>query len=111
MAIAALGREIRSAFAEPLYEGPGGETIDIRLPTPERMGMLRLMEDIRYSQRVEAFEAELSLHGSPVAAFRGTTIGYQRLLPLHQALADHVRVRVTGSRGEPMLSMIGLYRA
>lgn len=111
VAIAALGREIRSAFAEPLYEGPGGETIDIRLPTPERMGMLRLMEDIRYSQRVEAFEAELSLHGSPVAAFRGTTIGYQRLLPLHQALADHVRVRVTGSRGEPMLSMIGLYRA
>jgi alpha-L-fucosidase len=110
-ALAALGKIIRRTFAEPLFEAPGGETIDIRLPAPERLGMLRLKEDIRFSQRVEAFEAELSLHGSPVSTLKGTTVGYQRLLPLDGALADHVRVRVTESRGEPIFSMIGLYRA
>ncbi len=111
-ALAALGECIHHAFRQPLFEGTlhHGRELIIRLPEPKMLGMLRLKEDTRFSQRVESFEAVLSLGGNTVSSLRGTTIGYQRLMTLGGMLADQVILRVTQARAEPVLHMVGLYQ-
>lgn len=110
-ALAGLGARLCRAFERTLFEGaaPGGWEFIIALDGPERLGLLRLKEDIRFSQRVEAFDVTLTLNGREAGMYHGTTVGYQRLVPLGGAVADRVTVRVTASRAEPAFLMAGLY--
>ncbi|MCR4779613.1 MAG: alpha-L-fucosidase [Ruminiclostridium sp.] len=84
--------------------------IQIMLPASEKLGYLVIKENITKSQRIESFAVDISENGCFREVYRGTTVGYKRIVPLGGAKTDCVRVRITDSRVAPVISFIGLYR-
>lgn len=110
-ALAALGQRLKDTFARPVLNASliDGRELRAGLNGARRLGMLRLRENLRMSQRVERFTAELWLRGSLARRLEGTTIGYQRLMPLDGCEADELRLTITESRGETMLCDVSIY--
>ncbi len=138
--LAELGEFLRGAFAENLVPGaqlgcesekPGHEIenavkdsyescyiptsscadIQIQLPRRERLGYLVIKENITMSQRIESFAVDVSENGCFREIYRGTTVGYKRIVPLEDTETDCVRIRITDSRVAPTVSFIGVYRS
>ncbi len=84
--------------------------IEIALPQKENLGYLVIMENITMSQRIEQFAVDAYEDGSFKEIYRGTTVGYKRIVPLGGTVTDRLRIRITDSRTEPTVSFIGLYR-
>ena len=84
--------------------------IVIKLPRKEKLGYLVIKENIRLSQRVESFAADVMEGGICREIYRGTVIGYKRIVPLGGAAADGLRIRITDSRSKPTVAFIGVYR-
>ena len=124
--LAALGDFLRDAFAENLVpdaalscgsEQPGcgishvigdgyahyymPETscaaITVRLPRKECLGYLVLKENIRLSQRIERFSVSIAENGSFREIYTGTTVGYQRIVPLGGIGTDCLRIDILPS--------------
>lgn len=84
-------------------------TIEWKWRGMQTMNVLLLQEEIRKGQRVESFVLEyLSDDGWKIAA-TGTTIGYKRLLRFPKISTSAVRLRITGTRANPVLAEMGLY--
>jgi len=62
-------------------------------------------------QRVESFVLEYWDGKEWKLAGNGTTIGYKRILRFEPITASKVRLKITSSRLNPMLSSFGLYKA
>lgn len=77
--------------------------------SPVSIGNIVLKENIRMGQRVESFTVEAGNNGVFTEVYSGTVIGYKRIVPLKNIIADSVRIRITDSRTEPTLSYIGIY--
>jgi alpha-L-fucosidase len=97
--------------------GRSDGTITLTLPRPATFDVVSLQEAVdRRGQRIESFAIETwngaawtapALHPADVT----TTVGHRRLLRLaNPVTTDRVRVRITGSRLEPTLAEVGLYR-
>ena len=85
--------------------------IQIKLPQIEKLGYVVIKENILMSQRIESFAVDVYENGCFREAFRGTTAGYKRIVPLNGILTDTVRIRITDSRVRPAISFIGVYRS
>jgi alpha-L-fucosidase len=71
--------------------------------------VIRVREDIRYGQRIEAAAIEAGDPWSPVANV--TSIGARRLVRLDKPVtARRVRLRVTKSAAPPLITEVGLFR-
>lgn len=84
-------------------------SVDILLPEKKKLGYLVIKENITMSQRVESFAVDMLESGYPREIYRGTTVGYKRIVPLQDIETDRLRIRITDSRTEPAISFIGLY--
>jgi len=73
------------------------------------MNVLLLQEDIRKCQRVENFVLEYLDHDGWKTAATGTTIGYKRLLRFPAVSTSAMRLRITGTRANPVLAEMGIY--
>ena len=62
------------------------------------------------SQRIESFAIDIPENGSFREVFKGTTVGYKRIVPLNGVKTDRLRIRITDSRLVPVLSFVGIYR-
>lgn len=78
--------------------------------SPVSVGNIVLKENIRMGQRVEGFTVEVRNNGIFSEAYSGTVIGYKRIVPLKNITADAVRIRITDSRTEPVISFLGIYK-
>ena len=102
------------------WEAAPGRTaadVTLTLPRPATFDVVSLQEAVDHrGQRIESFVIETwngaawtapALHAADVT----TTVGHRRLIRLASPVtADRVRVRITGSRLEPTLAEVGLYK-
>ena len=77
----------------------------------ENIGNIVLKENILNSQRVESFAVDISEMGEWKEIYKGTVIGYKRIVPLKSVKTDNIRIRITDCRCEPQLSFIAVYKA
>jgi len=84
-------------------------TIDFEKPT--LMNRFLAQEYIRLGQRVKSFVVEAFADGTWKELARGTTIGYKRILRFPAVETTSVRFTITGSKGCPVISNIGIYNA
>ncbi|MFJ8821270.1 alpha-L-fucosidase [Streptomyces sp. NPDC102467] len=101
--LTAFGERVRKVYGRPVAKNADGTT------TFDRVAV---REDIEHGQRVEEFAVEAEIDGSWQQIATGTTIGYQRILPLAAPVtASRVRITVLASRAEPRLGRTTLHRA
>lgn len=97
--------------------GRRGGVLTLRLPRPASFDVVSLQEAVeRRSQRIESFAIETWdgnawVTAQAIPSDTLTTVGHRRLVRLQSPVTtDRVRVRITGSRLEPTLAEIGLYK-
>ncbi|MGN0506198.1 MAG: alpha-L-fucosidase [Lachnospiraceae bacterium] len=78
---------------------------------PVAIGAIVLKENILLGQRIERFSIEAEQDGSYTEVYRGTVIGYKRIVPFSKLCTKKIRIRITDSRTEPTLSFLGIYEA
>src|SRR6185295_1380559 len=102
------------------WEAPQGSTtgtLTLQLPKPLTFDVVSLQEAVDHrGQRIESFVIE-ARNGAAWASCEHissddlTTVGHRRLIRLKSPVTtDQVRVRIIGSRLEPTLAEIGLFK-
>ena len=92
-------------------------TVTLTLPRPVTFDVVSLQEAVDHrGQRIESFVIQ-TWNGSawvaaePIASDALTTVGHRRLIRLKSPVTtDRVRIRINGSRLEPTLAEIGLFK-
>jgi alpha-L-fucosidase len=97
--------------------GQTNGTVTLTLPKPVTFDVVSLQEAVDHrGQRIESFVIETWNGTAWVAAENNqsddlTTVGHRRLIRLRSPVTtDLVRIRITGSRLEPTLAELGLYK-
>jgi alpha-L-fucosidase len=102
------------------WEAASGRTngeVILALPKPVTFDVVSLQEAVDHrGQRIESFAIDYR-NGSDwsvaekIASDEMTTVGHRRLIRLKSPVtADRVRVRITGSRLQPTLAELGLFK-
>lgn len=134
--LAQLGEYLKKAFAKNLIDNPeltadginisavrqdnydeyfiaerGSNTAEITAnwDTPVNVGNIVIKENILCGQRVESFFVEAYIDGEYTEIYRGTVIGYKRMVPLKNIRTKSIRIKITDSRTEPVISFLGIY--
>jgi alpha-L-fucosidase len=92
--------------------GQTSATLTLKLPKPVTFDVISLQEAVDHrGQRVESFCVDVWDGSKWVKEDEQTTIGHKRILRFSSsATTDQVRVRITGSRLEPTLAELALYK-
>ena len=77
---------------------------------PVNIGNIVLKENILLSQRIESFTVEARVNGEYTEVYRGTVVGYKRIIPLRNLRTDGIRIKITDSRLEPAIAFLGVYK-
>lgn len=116
MALRALGKKIREMHFKPVIVQKFGmlkETdgvLDFAFNSEKKIRYIILKEDIRYSQRVEAFDVYLKkTNGKYIHVYSGTVIGSSKIVQLRGVKCSGARVVVRQSRSTPVMKEIGFY--
>lgn len=120
-----LGKYIREAFSDDLVikvrhlsEPELNKTLnkdkviyqlEIDLRSGSRIDCIELQEDIRFSQRIEAFEIWALIDSSWVFITESQTIGYKKLITIPDIKTDKIALRVTSCRSIPKLKKVRAY--
>ena len=83
-----------------------GDSVLLKWAAPQEIARIVLKEDITKSQRVEEFAL---YDGDDNEIYRGTVVGYKRIIPLNPIHTNQIRLRLLDSRREAYLSFIGVY--
>ncbi|MDR0555293.1 MAG: alpha-L-fucosidase [Treponema sp.] len=96
------------------YWRPAGETesaaLEVRLPRRTRISRLVLQEQIRESQRIEAFSVYAGTQTGWEKTGEGTTVGYKKICRFTPVETDKLRIVIEKSRLYPTLRFVGAYR-
>ena len=86
-------------------------TVEMSLPRPENINVIKLQENIRdYGQRVESFAIDAKLDGQWREIAQSTTIGFRKMVRLKEPVyTDGFRVRFLNARLSISLGNISLY--
>ena len=116
MALRSLGNKIEELYSKPVLVEKFGmlkETdgmLDFTFDSEKKLKYVILKEDIRYSQRVEAFDIFLKKeNGNYVHVYSGTVIGSCKIAKIKGKKCTGARVIIRQSRSAPVLSEIGFY--
>lgn len=90
--------------------GDSASSIHFILEKPVTFNVLRVQEYIKRGQRVEEFSLEYKEGAEWKEAAKGTTVGFKRLLTFPEVTAKEVRLNISSSRLNPLISDIGLFR-
>ncbi|MDI9470667.1 MAG: alpha-L-fucosidase [Bacillota bacterium] len=112
--LAELGAWLRQTFRHNLLATAAitatADTVTATVPAAIQPRWLMVQEDIRQSQRVEAFSLEAEIAGCWQELARGTTIGHKRIMSLPAApAARRWRLVFRESRGPVELANFALY--
>ncbi len=92
-------------------KGMNTAVISAQWNKPVAIDYIVLKENITLGQRVESFTVEAELNGVFSEIYRGTVIGYKRIVPLKNITTDKIRINITDSRTEPTLAFMGIYKS
>lgn len=104
---------VRTDNYEEYFVAESGRTtaeITARWNSPLSIGNIVLKENILCGQRVESFTVEAELDGNFTEVYRGTVIGYKRIVPLGCLKTKAIRIKITDSRTEPTIAFLGIYK-
>ena len=104
---------VRHDDYDEYFSAPKGVTnaeITAEWDAPVTVGNIVLKENILCGQRVESFTVEAEADGSFTEVYRGTVIGYKRIVPLKNITTKSIRIKITDSRTEPTLAFLGIYK-
>ena len=87
----------------------GTAEITLIFPQPRCLDRLVMKEQLRLSQRVEAFEVDALLDGIWRCVTQATVIGHKRIIRLNGIFTQGLRIRITDARVAPTLKFIGVY--
>ena len=86
-------------------------SLTVELPVAKSFNVIRLRENIKLGQRIEAVEVDGLINGSWKKIAEATSIGANRLIRLPQTVSTNkVRLRITKSPVSIALSDFGLYK-
>ena len=87
-------------------------TLTLKLPHPVTFDVVSLQEAVDHrSQRIESFDVDIWDGSNWKTVDQQTTVGHKRLLRWSSAVTtDQVRIHITGSRLEPTLAEVGLFK-
>ena len=102
---------VRTDSYDEYFSTRGSVTAEITAEwdVPVKVGNIVLKENILHGQRVESFIVEVEADGVFTEVYRGTVIGYKRIVPLKNIMTKSVRIKITDSRTERVLSFLGIY--
>ena len=93
-------------------QGTTTATLELDLRGRKIFDVVSIEEAIAFGQRIKEFTVEYSLDGGAWKTFdQGTTIGAKRLCRKAPVTADKLRITVTTTSAEPMLSEVGVFKA
>lgn len=85
--------------------------IVVRTRKPVTINRIALREPVgKVGERIEAVAVDAMLDGAWTEIAAGTNVGFRRILRFADVTTDAIRVRVTASRAEPVLSAVEAYR-
>lgn len=84
-------------------------TLTLTFDHPIDFNCVMLQEYIPLGQRVAQFEIDILRDGVWTPLYRGTTIGYKRLLPSRTETAAALRIRFTDCQAPPVINRVALY--
>jgi alpha-L-fucosidase len=91
--------------------GATNGTLTLTLPSPVTFDVVSLQEAVaQRSQRIESWAIDTWNGSAWVTAGAYTTVGHKNLQRITAVTASQVRIRITGSRLEPTLAEVDLYR-
>lgn len=90
-------------------EGTNKLMINIKWNGQRKLNYLVLKEAIPFSQRVEKFRVCYRENGNMKEYYKGTTIGYKRIVDLQGIQTDCLTIAIEDSRVAPVISFIGVY--
>ena len=90
-------------------EGENTVSITITFPKKRKIRMAVIKENILFSQRTESFIIECTHRKRWKRLYKGTTIGYKKIARFRPTVTDTVRITVTDSRVNPVISHIAIY--
>lgn len=115
-ALKKLGRLISSVTAKPIMVQKLGELtedngfIEYRFDSVKKMRYVVIEEDIRYSQRVEAFDLYIKKpDGKYKQVYKGTVIGSKKIIPIKGKKCIGACLVIRQSRSNPVIKSIGFY--
>lgn len=115
-ALEKLGRLISSVTEKPIMIQKLGELtedngyIEYRFDSVKKMRYVVIEEDIRYSQRVEAFDLYIKKpDGKYKQVHKGTVIGSKKIIPIKGKKCIGACFVIRQSRSNPVIKSIGFY--
>jgi alpha-L-fucosidase len=108
---AELGKEIRRRFERPVAQTKGhGQEIELKLPKPQKINHVVMMEEIAHGERVREYVVEGQVPGNSWRELcRGISIGHKRIQQSEPQEVAAVRLRVTRSDATPRFRDLSVY--
>jgi alpha-L-fucosidase len=111
----AYGEYVRGTFGKPVAEASAKQlakpAIILDIPAGHSFNVVRIKEDIRLGQRIEAVTVERLEAGAWIPLASATSIGPRRIVRLEKLVeAGKVRLQVTQSAAPAVLSEFALFR-
>lgn len=105
-----FGDEIRKRFAEALCQAGGaGETLEIELGEPARIDHVVICENIRYGERIRAYEV-LGFDGEQwLKLCSGTAVGHKRIERIEAVTLHKLKLNVLKAVAEPQIASLSAY--
>lgn len=90
-------------------EGTEQVTIEVDLQNETEFNHV-VLQEYRYSQRIEKFELEVQQDGEWKPLWSGTVVGYKRICRFDNVTSRFIRLKITESRWCPTISAFEVYR-
>ncbi len=84
-------------------------TLEIQLEEKTTFDRILLQEPIHLGQRISRFEVDVMTNNQWKTVFKGTTIGYKRLLRIPKVSSEKVRIRIEEANNTVAISKVGLF--
>ncbi|TWT81505.1 Alpha-L-fucosidase [Planctomycetes bacterium CA13] len=109
--LAEFGKEIQRRFGKSIAETSGtGDSIELKLPTPQRINHMIAMEDIAEGERVREYTLEGRMPGGewqPLCS--GECIGHKRIQTFTDVDVAAVRLKISKARAKPHLRRLAVF--
>lgn len=83
----------------------------LQLPEETQFDRILIQEPVKYGQRISQFEVDILGNSGWETVFKGTTIGYKRLLRIAPVSTNKVRLRIIRANNTAAISTFGLFKS
>ncbi len=110
--LAEFGKEIKQRFGKALASTAGeGTAIELKLPRPQIVDTVSIMEDITQGERIRRYAVEgLAADGVWKAVCNGESVGHKRIQSFKPINVSRIRLRIDEATATPLIRQLAVYR-